>query len=87
MSEMNSKKRKLKKDVEPDVSALEYESLFDDARNMAFTLRKIDQELRIAAQCEGDHPGGYPLSRLLPELCKIMYSNIGNFKSTGYDLA
>ena len=37
---------------------LEYESLFDDARNMAFTLRKIDQELRIAAQCEGNHPGG-----------------------------
>ena len=36
---------------------LEYESLFDDARNMAFTLRKIDQELRIAAQCEGNHLG------------------------------
>jgi uncharacterized protein YqeY len=41
---------------------------------MAWTLRKIDEELRIAAQCEGDYPGGYPPTQILPNLCKIMYA-------------
>ena len=67
------------------VSALAFESLFDDARNMADTLRKIDRELSDAAQCEGDYPGGYPSNRLLPNLCKIMYSCIGNYNSEKYN--
>ena len=57
------------------VSSLHYESLRDKALDMAWTLRKIDQELSFAAQCEGDYPGGYPSEKLLPELCKIMYAS------------
>lgn len=59
------------------VTRLHYESLRDKALDMAWTLRKIDQELHAAAQCEGDYPGGYPSKKLLPELCKIMYASQG----------
>lgn len=62
-----------------------YQSLFDDARNMADTLRKIDAELAMAAQCKGDCPGGYPLERLLPNLCEIMYSCIGGYNNERYN--
>lgn len=67
-------------DDEKDISIekiepLHYESLRDKALDMAWTLRKIDRELSIAAQCEGDYPGGYPSKKLLPELCKIMYAS------------
>ena len=62
-----------------------YQSLFDDARNMADTLRKIDAELAIAAQCKGDYPGGYPPERLLPNLCEIMYSCIGSYNNERYN--
>ena len=58
-----------------DSEALRYESLRDKALDMAWTLRKIDEELKMAAQCEGDYPGGYPPSQLLPNLCKIMYAS------------
>lgn len=58
-------------------SELEYESLRDKAMDMAWVLRRIDRELHDAAQCEGDYPGGYPSERLLPNLCKIMYSSHG----------
>ena len=57
------------------VDSLHYESLRDKALDMAYTLRKIDQELSNAAQCEGDYPGGYPSEKLLPQLCKIMYAS------------
>ena len=57
------------------VNSLHYESLRDKALDMAYTLRKIDQELSNAAQCEGDYPGGYPSEKLLPQLCKIMYAS------------
>lgn len=55
--------------------ALRYESLRDKALDMAWTLRKIDEELEMAAQCEGDYPGGYSPEKLLPNLCKIMYAS------------
>lgn len=60
---------------DPKVDSLHYESLRDKALDMAYTLRKIDQELSDAAQCEGDYPGGYPSEKLLPQLCKIMYAS------------
>ena len=60
---------------------LNYESLRDKALDMAWTLRKIDRELRNAAQCEGDYPGGYPSEELLPNLCKIMYASGGYHNS------
>ena len=56
---------------------LRYESLRNKALDMAWTLRRIDRELRNAAQCEGDYSGGYPSERLLPQLCKIMYASQG----------
>lgn len=62
-----------------------YQSLFDDARNMADTLRKIDAELTTAAQCKGDYPGGYPAEKLLPNLCEIMYSCTGNYNDERYN--
>ena len=62
---------------ESGVTRLHYESLRDKALDMAWTLRKIDQELHVAAQCEGDYLGGYPNKKLLPELCKIMYASQG----------
>lgn len=58
-----------------ETEALQYESLRDKALDMAWTLRKIDEELEMAAQCEGDYPGGYPPEKLLPNLCKIMYAS------------
>ena len=61
-----------------------YQSLFDDARNMADTLKKIDRELANAAQCEGDYPGGYQVDRLLPNLCKIMYACLVDYKNERY---
>ena len=64
---------------------LNYESLRDKALDMAWTLRKIDRELHSAAQCEGDYPGGYPADKLLPNLCKIMYANLGNFNDERYN--
>ena len=73
------------KDSDEFVPNICYQSLFDDARNMADTLRKIDQELADAAQCEGDYPDGYPTDRLLPNLCKIMYANLGNFNDERYN--
>lgn len=65
-------------------TALVYESLFDEARNMAMTLQDIDSELRAAAQCEGDYPGGYPSENLLPQLCKIMYADPGYWQAEKY---
>ena len=71
--------------IHPSVmSNLEYESLFDEAMNMAHTLQDIDRELHLAAQCEGSHDGGYPLEKLLPSLCKIMYADFGYWKSEKY---
>lgn len=64
-------------DEEKERYTLHYESLRDKALAMAYTLRKIDRELRDAAQCEGDYPGGYPPEKLLPNLCKIMYASEG----------
>ena len=58
-------------------SDLEYESMRDKALAMAYTLRKIDKELHLAAQSEGDYPGGYKSEDLLPNLCKIMYASEG----------
>ena len=57
------------------VDALAYESIFDDALDMARTLKQIDAELNMAAMCEGDYPGGYPSEDLLPALCKLMYAS------------
>lgn len=73
------------KDSDEFVPNICYQSLFDDARNMADTLKKIDKELVNAAQCEGDYPGGYPVDKLLPNLCKIMYANLGNFNDKRYN--
>ena len=60
-----------------DEEKLRYESMRDKALSMAYTLRQIDRELRLAAQCEGDYPGGYKPENLLPRLCKIMYASEG----------
>lgn len=60
-----------------DEERLRYESMRDKALAMAYTLRQIDRELRLAAQCEGDYPGGYKPEDLLPKLCKIMYAAEG----------
>lgn len=64
-------------DEEKESYSLHYESMRDKALAMAYTLRKIDRELRHAAQCEGDYPGGYRPEDLLPNLCKIMYASEG----------
>ena len=69
-----------------EISELEYESLYDEAREMALTLRAIDRELRDAATCEGDYDGGYPPDRLLPNLCKIMYAHQQYWESDRYTL-
>lgn len=68
------KKEKLEENADV-VSALEYESVFDNTLDMARTLQQIDAELNMAAMCEGDYPGGYRSEDLLPALCKIMYSS------------
>ena len=73
-----------KKQNNDDVSNIEYQSIFDEALSMARTLQDIDNELRLAAQCEGDYPGGYPSNELLPKLCKIMYADFGYWKSEKY---
>ena len=66
------------------LTELKYESLYDEAREMALTLRAIDRELRDAATCEGDYPGGYPPKELLPNLCRIMYAHQQYWKSDRY---
>ena len=69
-----------------EISELQYESLYDEAREMALTLRAIDRELRDAATCEGLYEGGYPPERLLPNLCKIMYAHQRYWESDRYTL-
>lgn len=76
---------KLAKDSDEFVPNICYQSLFDDARNMADILRKIDRELADAAQCEGDYPGGYPAEKLLPNLCKIMYACKADYNNKRYN--
>jgi hypothetical protein len=70
------RKNKSKKDEKLE-QWLRYEGMRDKALSMAYTLRKIDQELHLAAACEGDYPGGYKSENLLPNLCKIMYASEG----------
>ena len=84
LDELSDESCKLAKDLDESVPNICYQSLFDDARNMADTLKKIDRELTNAAQCEGNYPGGYPIDMLLPNLCKIMYANLGNFNDKRY---
>lgn len=76
--------KKNKAEQDDVVSNLCYQSLFDEALNMAYTLQDIDAELRLAAQCEGDYPGGYPPEKLLPQLCKIMYADPGYWQHEKY---
>ena len=45
------------------------------------TLYDIDSELRTAAQYEGNHPGGYPSEKFLPQLCKFMYADPGYWQA------
>lgn len=66
------------------ITELEYESLYDEAREMALQLEAIDRELRDAATCWGDHTGGYPPDRLLSNLCRIMYSYQQYWQSPKY---
>ena len=68
--------------IRETVGDIVFESVFDDARNMATTLRRIDQELSDAARAEG---AGYPAEQLLPRLCKIMYACSGNYNNERYD--
>lgn len=77
-------KRKHAKEEWDESYSLAYNSLFDEAYNMACTLKRIDDELREAARCEGDYPGGYPPSDLLPNLCKIMYADHEYWKNEKY---
>ena len=85
-SDKSAKKQKFVKVPKEDyIPNLCYQSLFDEALNMAYTLQDIDAELRMAAQCEGDYPGGYPAENLLPQLCKIMYADPGYWKAAKYD--
>ena len=75
------------KDINEEfVPNISFQSLFDEAYSMACTLKKIDEELSLAAQCEGDYPGGYPPEKLLPQLCKVMYSDPGYWKQDKYDM-
>lgn len=74
----------IKVPVEDYIPNLSYQSLFDEAYNMALTLQEIDSELRTAAQCEGNYPGGYPPEKLLPQLCKIMYADPGYWQHEKY---
>lgn len=62
---------------EKELHSLHYESMRDKALAMAYTLRQIDRELRLAGQCEGDYPDAYKSEDLLPNLCKIMYAADG----------
>ena len=73
------------KDSDEFVPNICYQHLFDEAMSMAHTLQKIDQELHDAAACEGDYPGSYSSSRLLPNLCKIMYADEGYWKQDKYN--
>lgn len=72
-----------KKDMhksEDVVSTLHYESMRDNALEMARVLRAIDSELRVAAMTDLREDCGYPPNMLLANLCKIMYSCYVNFK-------
>lgn len=65
--------------IEKEYTALEYESMRDDAMEMARVLREIDKELRDAAMTDLREDCGYPPKMLLANLCKIMYSCYVNF--------
>ena len=65
---------------EDSYSALEYESLRDNALEMARVLREIDFELKTAAMTDMREECGYSPQMLLANLCKIMYSCYANFK-------
>ena len=77
-----------KKDMhksEDVVSTLHYESMRDNACEMARVLRAIDSELRDAAMTDLREDCGYPPKMLLANLCRIMYSCSVNFKDKTFD--
>ena len=77
-----------KKDMhksEDVVSTLHYESMRDNALEMARVLRAIDSELRDAAMTDLREDCGYPPKMLLANLCRIMYSCYVNFKDKTFD--
>lgn len=80
-----SKDKKDMHKTEDVVSTLHYESMRDNALEMARVLRAIDSELRDAAITGLREDNGYSPRLLLANLCEIMYSCYVNFKDKTFD--
>jgi len=56
---------------------IEYESLRDKAKDMAFTLSKIEEEAHKCAMCDGDEQNGYSSKQFLKEVCYLLHQSLG----------
>jgi len=63
---------------------LEYESLRDEAWNMAHTLQDIEKEVKDCAFCDGKEECGYSAKQLLKELCYIFARDVGYHRMDKY---
>ena len=77
---------KLEQAAENAVSALEYESLFDEALNMARDLKEIEKEVHDCALCDGREECGYSSKMLLEKLSYILFKSFGYHRQDKYDL-
>ena len=60
------------------ITALEYESLFDEALNMARDLKEIEKEVHDCALCDGREECGYSSKMLLEKLSYILFKSFGD---------
>ena len=76
--------KRAKKTSGPVISHIEYESLFDEAMDMARDLQDIEHEVKLCAYCDGREDCGYSAKALLEKLSYILFKSIGYHKSEKY---
>lgn len=70
-------------DVVPN---LNYQSIYDEALEMASTLNEIEKETHDCAMCGGREDCGYSTDTYLSKICRILYSSIGYHYSDKYNM-
>lgn len=68
------------------VPNLNYQSIYDEALEMASTLNEIEKETHDCAMCGGRKDCCYSLDTYLNKICRILYSSIGYHRSDKYNM-
>ena len=70
----------------PVYTELEYESLRDEALDMARDLQAIEKEVHDCALCDGREDCGYSAKMLLEKLSYILFKSLGYHRQDKYNL-